>query len=49
VTHLAAELDARDRQEAARARARTLPPLTDAQVARIAALLTLGSTSGSKR
>lgn len=49
MTGLAAELDARDRREAARARARALPPLTDAQVARIATLLTLGAPSGGTR
>lgn len=45
----AAALDARDRQEAARARARALPPLTDAQVARVAALLTLGRAPEATR
>jgi hypothetical protein len=49
VTGLPATLDARDRQEAARTRARAFPPLTDAQVARVAALLTLGSTSEPTR
>ncbi|MBD8609777.1 hypothetical protein IFT77_04670 [Frigoribacterium sp. CFBP 13729] len=46
---IAAALDARDRQEAARARARTLPQLTDAQVARVAALLTLGRAPEATR
>lgn len=49
MTALAAALEARDRREAARARARALPPLTDAQVARIATLLTMGSTQEPKR
>ncbi|MBF4591262.1 hypothetical protein [Curtobacterium sp. VKM Ac-1395] len=49
MTGIAAALDARDRQDAARAHARSLPPLTDAQVARVAALLTLGRTPEPKR
>jgi hypothetical protein len=44
VTGLATGLDAHERLDAARAQAQALPPLTDAQVAHIAALLTLGLT-----
>ena len=49
MTRVTAELDARDRQDAAHARARALPPLTDAQVARVAALLTLGRVPEATR
>lgn len=45
----AAALEARDRRDKARARARALPPLTDAQVAKVVALLTLGSTPEGDR